>query len=181
MVPADVVTAGAGPPGEDSRTRQLHSFSPHAAWQAMGCSLGWPGLVLQTQCLWRGYLGLSFKPAEYGLFHQLPLKHKEPLLPTGALCPIYLPCSRLGAGEWMPAPKPVGSSRKLRSAAYPTWQRASAPSLLLCCYRDGGYITAASCSSRVSAALRGHDSKSPWEPSVIKSAIQTDNIIILHY
>lgn len=33
----------------------------------------------------------------------------------------------------------------------------------------------------VSVALGGHDSKSLWEPFVIKSAIQTDNIIILHY
>lgn len=33
----------------------------------------------------------------------------------------------------------------------------------------------------VSAALRGHDSKSLWGLFMIKSAMQTDNIIILHY
>lgn len=162
-------------------THQLHSSWPHAAWQPMGCSLGWPGLVLQTQALWRDYMGVELQACRAWTLPSVAAQTAEPLLPTRALCPVNLPHSRLGAGEWMPAPKPLGSSRKLRSAAFPTWQRAFAPFLLLCYYRDGGCITTASCSSCVSAALRGHDSKSPWEPSVIKSAIQTDNIIMLHY
>lgn len=182
VVLADAVTVGAGPSGKDSHAHTSCTLPgptlPGNPWDAP-----WGGLDSFCRPRVSGGItwGLSFKPARAWTLPSVAAQTAEPLLPTRALCPINLPHSRLGAGEWMPAPKPLGSSRKLRSAAFPTWQRAFAPFLLLCYYRDGGCITTASCSSCVSAALRGHDSKSPWEPSVIKSAIQTDNIIMLHY
>lgn len=96
VVLADAVTVGAGPPGKDSHTHTSCTppgpTLPGNPWDAP-----WGGL--DSFCRPRvsrepwglSTWGLSFKPAEHGLFHQLLLKQQSPFFPPELCAPLTCP------------------------------------------------------------------------------------------